>query len=152
MRINRTTIRIYAHLLIIHYSCGKRTNPKTKSAARAVYNEPKNALRKKIFIGTLFPRKKNTNRVATALQNEMIYKIIKRTRLLSMDISLLSLIISKLNKANKSVFTPKELGAKISLVIPAHTLKITAHFSWKVRLKQNTLIKKRSGFTPKILK
>ena len=76
----------------------------------------------------------------------------ERNTLFSIEISLLSLTIRKLQSRNNAEFIPNALILNISLKMPANKLNISAHFNSKVKLAITTKIKSRHGLIVSILK
>ena len=124
-----------------------------KGEIRLVYKDSKNAMRRKTTqLTTRLPINIDIN-LNTMLFKTVIMNIKPRyIKLFSIESLLDNSITIKPHKGNNNTFMPTVFMPKISFNMPAKIAKTITHLDSKNRLAIIMLAKRRSGFTPNILK
>jgi hypothetical protein len=124
-----------------------------KGEIRLVYKDSKNAIRRKTTqLTTRLPINIDIN-LNTMLSRTVIMNIkLRYIKLFSIENLLDNSITIKPHKGNNNTFMPTVFMPEISFNMPAKTAKAITHLDSKNRLAIIMLAKRRSGFTPNILK
>jgi hypothetical protein len=125
---------------------------KTRGATKAVYMGSRDVMRKAIPQDIDLPKNRNITLIIILLKIAITNTSRIRTIVLSNVIFLDNFLMIKFHRENNRMFIPNIFAPKTSIKIPAKILKPRDHFDSKDRLARTTNMRRRSGFTPNILK